>query len=103
MNNRRTSTRQKSFLHGRIYYNNRNSCVDCLIRDISDEGAKLRFSEGIVVPEAFELYIPKRDQCCRAEIRWRRGDEVGVAFVLDYVAAPSLAPSAPAADLAARI
>ncbi|MFL6934868.1 MAG: hypothetical protein ACJ8EJ_09505, partial [Xanthobacteraceae bacterium] len=37
---RRKSSRQKSFLHGCIYFNNRRSAVDCLIRDISREGAR---------------------------------------------------------------
>src|SRR5436190_459530 len=88
MSNRRKSTRQKSFLQGRIYFNNRKSSIDCLIRDLSNEGAKLKFSEAIVAPEAIELYIPARDQYCRAKVLWRHGGEVGVGFVLDHVAAP---------------
>ena len=32
---RRTSARKRSFLQGRIYYHQRRSSVDCLVRDIS--------------------------------------------------------------------
>ena len=45
MKERRLSARKKSFLQGRVYYNSRRSSVDCLVRDISDEGAKLVFGE----------------------------------------------------------
>jgi hypothetical protein len=39
MSERRTSSRQKAFLQGRIFFNNRRTSVDCLIRDISEQGA----------------------------------------------------------------
>ncbi len=103
MNNRRASERQKSFLQGRIFFNNRRSSVDCLVRDISEQGAKLRFSEAIAVPEVVELYIPNKDETHRARVQWRIGEEVGVAFGPDEVSSPSLVPDAPAADLAARV
>ena len=74
------SSRKRSFLQGRIFYNNRRSSVDCLIRDISDIGAKLKFSESITVPEAMELYIPNKDEFRRARVQWRSGDDMGVAF-----------------------
>ena len=35
MNDRRTRTRQKSFLQGRIFFNNRRASLDCLVRDFS--------------------------------------------------------------------
>ncbi|HVY56228.1 MAG TPA: PilZ domain-containing protein [Xanthobacteraceae bacterium] len=81
MDNRRAAPRQRSFLQGRIYFNNRRSSVDCLIRDISETGAKLMFSHAVSTPEALELYIPNKDATFRARVQWRRGDEVGVAFL----------------------
>ena len=103
MKERRTSARQRSFLQGRIYFNNRRSSIDCLVRDISEHGAKLKFSEAIAIPEVVELYIPNRDESYRAKVQWRAGDEVGVAFGPDEAPSPSLVPDAPAADLAARV
>jgi hypothetical protein len=69
---RRTLTRQKSFLQGRIYFNNRRSSIDCLVRDYSETGARLKLSETVTVPEVMELYIPiaKRH---RARVEWRSG------------------------------
>jgi PilZ domain len=80
MSERRRATRQKSFLRGCIYFNNRRSAVDCLIRDISQTGARLIFSDTVSIPDVVDLHIPQKDQMLRAQVHWRHGDEVGVAF-----------------------
>jgi hypothetical protein len=80
MGERRRHTRHKSFLRGCIYYNNRRSAVDCLIRDMSEAGAKLIFSSVVTVPDAVDLYIPQREQMLRAHVQWRKGDEMGVTL-----------------------
>ena len=99
MRDRRSSTRQKSFLQGRIYYNNRRSSVDCLVRDISDTGAKLVFSSAVTIPEVVEIYLSNKEEIRRARVQWRRGDEVGVDFILDGAADVV----APPADLLGRV
>jgi hypothetical protein len=98
---RRSALRQRSFLQGRIYYNSRRSSVDCLVRDISDTGAKLKFSESITVPEAMELYIPNKDEFRRARVQWRVGNDMGIAFG-DDVETAAAGPS-PEFDVTARI
>jgi hypothetical protein len=98
MGERRTSTRKKSFLRGRVMYNNRQSAMECLIRDVSEHGANLIFSDTASIPEVVELYIPQKDQTFRAHVQWRSGDEVGVAF---GDVAP--APAAGGGDLAGRV
>ena len=77
---RRRITRQKSFLRGMIYFNNRRNVVDCLIRDISPYGARLIFSDAVTTPDVLELYIPQKEQTLRIHVIWRHGQEVGVAF-----------------------
>lgn len=99
MRDRRSSTRQKSFLQGRIYYNNRRSSVDCLVRDISDTGAKLVFSSALTIPDVVEIYFSNKEEVRRARVQWRRGDEVGVDFIFDGVADAG----ASAADLLGRV
>jgi hypothetical protein len=83
MPERRTSSRQKSFLQGRVNYNNRRSSVDCLVRDVSDTGAKLVFSGPVSVPEVVELYLSNKDEVRRAKVQWRKGDEMGVDFAVN--------------------
>jgi hypothetical protein len=102
MSERRNTTRKKSFLQGRIYFNNRRSALDCLIRDISDTGAKLIFSDSVQTPDTIELYVPQKEQTLRAIVQWRRGDEIGVAFADAEMLAPDR-PAGSAAELAARV
>ena len=80
MSERRRSTRQKSFLRGCVYFNKRRQAVDCLIRDISDVGARIIFSDTVSVPDRVDLYIPQKEQTLRAHVQWRHGDEIGLAF-----------------------
>ncbi len=101
MEDRRISTRQKSFLQGRIYFNNRRSSIDCLIRDISETGAKLVFSDAVAIPDIIELYIPNKDETHRARVLRRIGVEVGVAF--ESEGSTSLVPDAAPADLPERV
>jgi hypothetical protein len=54
---------------------------DCMITDISKEGARL-FADGIDVPDQFHLLISgekgDRKEC---RVVWRLGGEIGVTFV----------------------
>jgi PilZ domain len=81
MSERRQHTRHKSFLRGCLYYNNRRSAVDCLVRDMSEAGARLIFSSAVTVPDYVDLYIPQREQMLRAHVQWRKGEEMGVTLV----------------------
>jgi PilZ domain len=99
MSERRRATRQKSFLRGCIYFNNRRSALDCLIRDISQTGARLIFSETVSIPDVVDLHIPQKDQMLRVHVQWRHGEEIGIAF-----AAAAVTPDQPAdGDLAQRV
>jgi len=100
MAERRRSQRQKSFLRGCVYINKRRGAIDCLIRDISDQGARIIFSDAVNVPDIVELYIPQKEQMLRAHVQWRHGDEVGLAFP-DAAGLPGAPPQF--ADLAQRV
>lgn len=80
MGERRRSLRQKSFLRGCVYFSKRRGALDCVIRDISNEGARIIFSESVNVPDVVDLYIPQKEQTVRARVQWRHGDEIGLAF-----------------------
>jgi hypothetical protein len=80
MSERRTQARTKSFLQGRLYFNHRRSSVDCVIRDLTANGARLKFSGAVATPDIVELHIPSKDETFRAHIIWRVGDELGLCF-----------------------
>lgn len=104
MKDRRLSARKRSFLQGRVYYNHRRSSVDCLVRDISEHGAKLVFGEAVAVPDAIELYLPGKEELHRVVVQWRKGTEMGVDFELaGAVAAADAETSATSTDLSGRL
>src|SRR5271170_5147017 len=80
MGERRGTRRQKSFLRGFVYFDKRRGVMGCLVRDVSDEGARIIFSETVTIPDVVNLHIPHREQTWRAHVQWRRGDEIGLTF-----------------------
>jgi hypothetical protein len=80
MSERRISRRSKSFLRGFVYVSRKRGALACLVRDLSEKGARIIFSDQVTLPELVELYIPQRDQTLRARVTWRKNDEIGLAF-----------------------
>ncbi|MFF8799793.1 MULTISPECIES: PilZ domain-containing protein [unclassified Methylobacterium] len=93
---KRQEVRKRTFLKGRIHFNKGASSMDCLIRDFSEMGARLELSETNTLPEVFDLYIPQKELTLRSNLRWRRGDAVGVAF--SEASKPVSEPAPAAAD-----
>ena len=54
--------------------------LDCVVRDISKRGARLRVLDASAVPDTFELLLKETGESRPARVRWRRKDEVGVEF-----------------------
>jgi hypothetical protein len=80
MLDRRKTVRTRSFFGGKIEFNHQNSLMDCVVRNISSDGAKLVFTNTAAVPREFTLSIPKQDQSFRARMVWQNTNEAGVAF-----------------------
>jgi hypothetical protein len=76
------------------------SSIDCLVRDFSETGARLGFGTVVSVPDSLELHIPARDQTLKAEVRWRREEEIGVSFGVPNTASEG---SAKSGDLVKRV
>jgi hypothetical protein len=77
---RRASRRQKSFLRGIVYFDKRRTQMACMVRDLSDSGARIVLSQAIALPDMIELQIPQREEMVSARVQWRRADEIGLAF-----------------------
>jgi hypothetical protein len=76
----RSATRARAFLKAQIRFNNGMSTMDCVIRDLSEGGARLQISDSVAIPNTFELHIPKRNETRRAILHWRTSEEMGVGF-----------------------
>ncbi len=76
---RRAKPRHKTLIKGRIYFNNRLTSMDCIVREVGDGGSRLEFSENVTLPDVFELYLPSKDEYFQAHIVWRKGQNIGIA------------------------
>ncbi len=80
MNENRITERTRTFLKGRIEYGNGQASIECLIRDLSESGARIAVSESVTLPDHFRLFVPKTNRWISAQSRWRRGNLIGVSF-----------------------
>jgi hypothetical protein len=81
MQDRRKTIRRRTYLGGQIAFNGQASLMDCLVRNISGDGAKLVFTQTATVPQEFDLSVHQNERTYRARVVWRRADEAGVAFL----------------------
>lgn len=77
---RRSHPRLRTYIGAQIVYNQRRSVLDCLVRNVSGEGARIEFTNTALVPEAFDLVMPSREQTRRVRVRWRSQDVAGVTL-----------------------
>jgi hypothetical protein len=64
------------------------SLIDCIVRDISEGGAKLQLDPAQEIPACFDLLLVKELQILPVRIRWRRRGFMGVQFSGPRRAAP---------------
>ena len=81
MEERRETQRLRTYLAGQINFHERCSRLECLVRNMSLNGARLIFPRPAAIPDTFNVVIPQRDEIRRARIIWRNEKEAGVAFV----------------------
>src|SRR5450756_2980706 len=98
MLDRRQSARDKVIYGGVAEIGEAGAARDCVVRNISDKGAHLEFSNLVKLPkEQLSLTIARKGRSFLARIIWRRDNFVGVAF-------SSETPSElPGSDLAERL
>jgi hypothetical protein len=97
---KRKSDRQRLFLRGFVRTPHNNTNIDCMVRDISETGAKLRFRCTPSITDCFELHIPTKGQIVQSKLVWIDNCEAGVSF--DSIVA-SGTPSTSDGELAVRM
>lgn len=85
--NKRRSERAPSFLGSTITYNRDLWSADCVVKNISERGAKLTGRNLPVLPDHFDLSIPQKKAKYRVRVRWRVRDQIGVEFEHVYTGA----------------
>ena len=81
MLDRRQSARDKVIYGGVAELGERGATRDCVVRDISEKGAQIEFSNVIRLPkEKMSLTIARKGRSFLARVIWWRDNFVGVAF-----------------------
>lgn len=97
MPDRRQSVRDKVIYGGVAEIGERGATRECVIRNISDKGANLEFSNVLKLPrEQVSLRIARKGRSFLARVIWWRDNFVGVAFSAET-------PSEPVSDLEERL
>ena len=73
--------RQRSLLTGVGAYLDGTGTFDCVIRDLSDTGGRIRFSTGLAIPTAFHLVNVRDRVAYEAKVAWRKSGEAGLKWV----------------------
>jgi hypothetical protein len=81
MQDRRSIHRSRTCLEGRVAFDNGQSALDCLVRNLSQDGARIALSDTAAIPDAFEVVIPRKAEIRRARIIWKDETEAGVLFL----------------------
>lgn len=82
MNERRREPRSRSLLSGIILFNDRNSVLDCVLKNVSAGGALVVLPPESPTPREFDLRVPRRDEERHATVVWRRNGSVGLALAV---------------------
>jgi len=81
MLDRRESARDKVIYGGVAEIGERGATRDCVVRNISEKGASIEFSNVIKLPkERISLTIARKGRSFLARVVWWRDNFVGVAF-----------------------
>jgi diguanylate cyclase (GGDEF)-like protein len=80
MDERRQESRRRTLKAGKIVFNNKRSVFDCLVRNLSENGACLQIDSSIDLPTEFDLYIrgePGKRSC---HLVWLSDTRAGIDF-----------------------
>jgi len=80
MEEHRKRPRHRALKGGKIIFNRRLSVVDCIVRNLSDEGASLEIGSPVWLPETFDLSIPIDGLKRSCRVSWKSATRVGVTF-----------------------
>jgi hypothetical protein len=97
MQDRRENARDKVIYGGVAEVGEHGASRECIVRNISDKGASVEFSNFVNLPrEQISLRIARKGRSFLAKVVWWRDNFVGLAFSGET-------PSAPVSDLEERL
>jgi hypothetical protein len=77
----RVGVRRRTLKGGRLTYDGGERNTECVIRNLSDGGARIQVADIRKVPSEFVLTFDADGSQRNCFVRWRRGDSLGVEFI----------------------
>lgn len=77
---RRREKRLRSLLGGCVVLPNGRSTMSCIVRDLGEHGARLKFGGAAFLAQEFDLAIDGRHDKRRARKVWTRDGDMGIEF-----------------------
>ena len=79
--NARRNVRRRTLKNGKIVLPGSWGTYDCIIKDVSDSGARLRLAgASAILPTEFDLVFVTEALTYPVNLRWRRDQDCGVEF-----------------------
>ena len=80
MDEKRSSPRQRVLKSALVVFNDGRSTINCVVRNLSETGAKIKVDDVVGIPQRFDLALPDTERRpCR--VVWHAGAELGVVFL----------------------
>ncbi len=80
MQERRHNQRARTLRAGKILFNNKRSVIDCMIRNMSGNGACLLVASVVGIPPIFDLLIEGEAVSRRCKAVWHGQNRIGIEF-----------------------
>jgi hypothetical protein len=93
---RRQSVREKVLYGGVADINERGTTTNCVVRNISEQGACVEIDPMARLPDQWNLTIARKGRSYLARLIWRQANKVGLAFRM-------MTSDAPVSDLDERL
>lgn len=78
---RRPDRRRRSFLAGRITFDDGRRVFDCAIRDLTDRGARITIPENQTLLPCFHLISMRARAVHDCAVVWMKDGEAGLSFL----------------------
>lgn len=79
---RRTEHRRRILKGALVQFNNGFGSLECVLRDMSSNGARVSMGQTAGIPTRFRLSIAGEQTPIEAIIRWRTPRDIGLGFLL---------------------
>jgi hypothetical protein len=80
MQDRRQIVRDKVIYGGVAETGKHGATLDCVVRNLTDQGACIEINRGTRLPEQVNLAVARKGRSYLAEVIWRQANMVGLAF-----------------------